>query len=698
MQTRRLLSSIAVGAALVAATALASSCDSGGENQPPGSDAAGDTGPVTNPDGSTGPPGVTTVGTTRLLSKIEIARTLELLTGVAPEAIELIPPDSHGFLFDRVAASQSMSRTHLDGYLAVAAELAETLIETATLDNVASACGDAVLPPLVTERTEGIIGASIGMGPDWAILDDPGDPTWIGTLYAPDPTGAYSHSFAAAGRYRLELDIAVQDDAPAGVAVDLDGTEVHSESGIQGDHTVRFEVDAAETTAVIDLRFNGTDNLRLVLKELRITGPLADMNAGGTPAEQRACAESIVEELAPLAWRRPLDDTERGRLLAVYDAGMGAAALSMLLQAIFASPHFLYVVEVGTPVADRPGVRELSSWEIATRLSYTLCEQPPDTELREAAASDTLRDPSVLESHARRLLADPCARHTVARFYQQWLWLNHLEGLNKSPEAFPAFDAETLAGMKRETDTYIDEMVWGENASLETFFNSDVAWPDPSSAWVWGLDDVTEQSRRTLPPERRGVLTLPGTLAVTAPFDTTSPVERGVFIGANILCAPLPPPPADLNVAPPLPDPTLTTRERWAAHSAVEACAGCHALIDPLGFAFENFDGIGVHRTTENGMPIDARGGVPQVDIADGELEGGAELSLALSDTEQLAECFAKQWLTFSLGRRDDTVDDASVAAMAEVIASGSMMDGIVSFMTTESFLLRYEVEDEETP
>ena len=184
---------------------------------------------------------------------------------------------------------------------------------------------------------------------------------------------------------------------------------------------------------------------------------------------------------------------------------------------------------------------------------------------------------------------------------------------------------------------------------------------------------------------------------MTAPFDGTSPVQRGVFVLDRLLCDELPPPPVELNVAPPIPDPGLTTRERWAAHSDDPQCAECHQYIDPVGFAFEGFDGIGRFRTFENGQPIDTTSGIPSIGISDGELAGLLDLTTALSTSPAVRRCFAKHWLRSSLGRRvDESVDIESVELMADRLAADSLKEGLVEWVLTPAFLHRYETQ--ETP
>ncbi len=632
--------------------------------------------------------------TTRRLTSRELGRTIKALTGVRPEALGRLPPESRGYAHDRVVNGQTVSPAHLEAYLAIAEEVADTLLAEARLDEITPACPDPILPPAAPPRTDAISGVGLTGNPDWAFGPNEETPTRLSSVYAPDPTVFYTHDFAAPGRYAVAFEL--ETDARLGSAeIALDDAVVHIANDVAPGAT-RLETTLAIAEAgphLIELRIvTGNDNLRVHYDRLTIVGP-EDPTAGRFDAERRACGRAFVAELAPRALRRPLAADEEARLSALFDEGAAeglASGLRMLLAGILATPSFLYLVELGTPVEGAPGAFALGPHELAARLSYALCELPPDAELRAAAASGAILAPAELEAHARRLLALDCGRDTVRRFLEEWLWLDRLASLNKSPEAFPEFDEDVRAGMQAEAARFLDEMLWSEGAALPAMFAADFAWPDARTAHLWGIAGA-DGARTALPPERAGVLTLPGVLAVTGTFDGTSPVHRGVFVLEEILCDDLPPPPADLEIVPPPPDPDSTTRERWAAHSSVAQCRGCHERIDPPGFAFEDFDGLGRHRTVENGRPIDARGGLPAIGLADGAIEGGAALARAVATSEPLGACFADHWLRFALGRLPGEADGPDLASVAGVAREDSIAEALVTLVRSETFRRRYE-------
>ena len=619
-------------------------------------------------------------GLTRRLSNYELARSLETLVGVRPDSLDRLPPDGLGNTFDRVVESQTVSRAHIDAFYDIATEVAETLVAEGLLDDLAPSCADDILPPLRSSATAEIIGASIGLGPDWAVQFDPGDPTVGATLYAPDPTASASYGFPAAGLYTISLDLDVTNGPVDTIEASFGGALMDVFAGGSGPMTLSYDVvlDADDTVVLDYLLMTEPDyhNLAVTYERVQVEGP-QDPLLGAQSADRRRCAEDLVDTLAHRAFRRPLQASERTALLGLYDegAGDGASGFRMLFQGIFANASFLYLIEEGQPVVD--GVFVLDDHEIAARLSYALCEQPPDDLLWDAANAGSLHTADQIEGQARRLLDEPCARDTIRRFLAHWLHLSRLESLNKSPEVFPDFTEEVRAGLIAERDAYLDGMFWDEEADLETFFTSPKSWPNPDSAFLANS-------------ERLGILEQPALLAVTAPFDSTSPVSRGVFVLEQILCQHLPPPPVELNVAPPPPDPSLSTRERWAQHSSDAQCRQCHQEIDPIGFLFEEYDGIGQFRTTDEGHPVDATGGVPFLGVADG-LEGVGDLAGELASSGEVAQCFATQWLRFSLGRLEQPADQASTDEMVDVLAENSMREGVVALLRSPSFRHRYQ-------
>ncbi len=659
----------------------------GADEEGSGSESADDDG-ADDDDGGDGAD--TTSSSTRRLSVAELRNSYRDVLGVVPAALDDVPPDSLGLTFDRVVNAQTVSAAHLDGFAAAAREAATMLVADQSLDERVPECADGILPPLAPSSLVDVPGTGLAAGPEWAI--QPTDvPDAIFIQYATEVTLSYSHLFPAPGSYTIGLDFDVVDGTGTEIIVDFGGDTVATFDTFGGPpYEVTVDVPAAGT-GVLDWAINGSGNFTLLVRGLDVEGPV-DPGAGFT-AEREACVEAVVDRLAPLAFRRPLDANRREQLVGLIPLAEGdyGEALKMVFEAIFANPSFLYLVEIGTEVKDEPGTFALDSHERAARISYALCESPPDAELAAAAAADELATPAQVEAHVRRLLDSPCGEATAQRFFSQLLWLYKITDLDRDATLFPTYSPDVAAGMLAETERFVSELLFVEQASLATLLTADYSWPDPRSAALYGLPTPTEQERTELPSHRAGILTHPSVLAVTSTFDTTSPVLRGVFVLEHVLCQELPPPPPGLMISPPPPDPDATTRERWEQHSADPTCSGCHALIDPIGFTFEEFDAIGRHRTEENGLPVDPTGGAPAIGKDDGSLAGAADLARAVAESPESVSCFAKQWMRFTLGRLETDADEDSLVTVEEALASGSLKDAFVSISTTSAFTFRYQ-------
>lgn len=642
----------------------------------------------------------------RRLSNHELGNTLDVLTGVRPDALAQLPPDQRTFVFDRMAAAQTISPIHLDVFATIADEVHEALLAERRVDELAAACSDELMPPAQAETLTRIPAVALVLEPEWAACPNTcnvGEPLAEDAaylLYANAGEGAAIHQLdvAAAGRHALTLRIQTSEATTLRLfdgEVELDSWPIAS----NGEAPLELATTQSLSVGGHALRWQFDSNNEVIhILDFTIRGPLDEVDA---PEQRRACALALIDEFGPLAWRRPLVAAERERLVALYEIGLADGtfhdASRMLLEAMLLSPHFLYVVEVGEP--EQPGVYRLDDWELATRLSYSLCESPPDASLRAAAAAGQLHTREQLREQALRLLDEPCGRETVARFYRQWLHLEQLAGLARDPAVYPDYVAATMPdAMAREADRFLAELTWNEDASFAELMTADHTWVDASAAALYGLEVEGDALVRVeLPPERMGLLTLPGVLTVTSKFSQTSPVHRGAFVIRDLLCGELSTPPGDVDITPPELDPSLTTRERWAAHSEQPACAGCHARLDPIGFALEEFDAIGRHRTTENGKPIDASGGLPDLGVADGDLVGGVALAEVIAASDEAALCFAKQWFRFAGARveQSGTLDDETLALIRGLDDDpNSIRAALLAYVESEAFMLRIAPEE----
>ena len=393
--------------------------------------------------------------------------------------------------------------------------------------------------------------------------------------------------------------------------------------------------------------------------------------------DEEACARMILARLARRAYRRPVADDDLAPLVAFYRTGRAAggfeAGIRMAIERLLIDPEFLFRIE-RDPDGLAPGAPyRLADLELASRLSFFLWSSIPDDELLAVAAEGRLSDPAELERQVRRMLADPRAAALVENFAGQWLALRSVDGLAPDPNLFPEFDENLREALRRETDLFLQSQL-REDRSVVDLLRADYTFLNERLARHYGVPGVAGNHFRrvTLPDGRRaGLLGHGSVLAVTSYGNRTSPVLRAKWLLENVLGTPPSPPPPDI---PPLPESGAeageprTVRERLARHRRNAACAICHAPMDPLGFALENFDALGGWRTMDAGVPIDA-----SAVLADGttRFEGPAGLRDVLLDrSAQFVETVTEKLLTYALGRGIEHYDRPVIRAIARGAAA----------------------------
>jgi hypothetical protein len=422
---------------------------------------------------------------------------------------------------------------------------------------------------------------------------------------------------------------------------------------------------------------------------------------GCDPADAEACRDAFLPSFLAHAFRRPATSAEVDDFEQVFATGeMSGEAFTSGVRAVIEvalqSPEFLYRVEHGEPAEDRgAGWARPTPYEQAARLSYTYLGAPPDAPLLEAAARDELRSEEQLAAQAARLLADPRARKLVPYFFER-LQLLSSEFPSVDSERFPNFTSSVAALLPQETTRFVNDVVFDGAGDLATLLTAPYSFMNEELASFYGISNVsgTDFQRVALDPSRGGGILVQGSFLARHP----RVVPRGVRILTSILCEDIPIPPPDVSTTlPPPPSGPLTKREQLLQHSTDPACAGCHQLIDPFGFAFGHFDEVGVYMETENGLPID-----PSADIVLSDVTGHSadlpELLRKLAESEQVQRCLASKWMTFGLNRELTAADACSRQRVeaAALESAGNFQEVFVALATTDAF--RYRPATEVTP
>jgi hypothetical protein len=397
--------------------------------------------------------------------------------------------------------------------------------------------------------------------------------------------------------------------------------------------------------------------------------PPAD-SAGATLADDEKCARTILSSLARRAYRGPVSDADMTRLLDFYakersSGGDFDAGIEGALRFLLVHPRFLYRVEQDPASIARGATYRVSDLELASRLSFFIWSSIPDDELLTVATAGRSKHPVLLEQQVRRMLKDERARALGSNFAGQWLYLRNLRGLQPDADVFPDFDHNLREAVQRETELLFESIVL-EDKPVTTLLNADYTYLNERLARHYGVPNVYgTQFRRVAVTDdaRKGLLGHASVLALTSQNNRTSPVLRGKYVLSNILGTPPPSPPA---VVPPLdenPGKAKSMRDRMEEHRKSPACSGCHKLMDPIGLALENFDGIGRWRTTDNGAIIDAAS-----QLADGTaIDGPAALRRAiLRNPDMFVRNTTEMLLSYGIGHGIEYYDMPFVRAIVK--------------------------------
>ncbi len=631
------------------------------------------------------------------LNRAEYANAIRDLLALEIDGASLLPPDDSGYGFDNNADVLSVSPMLAERYLSAARKISRIAVGDPTLRPATETFAVNKLLKQDDRLSEDLpFDSRGGLAVHYFF---PVDADYFVKIYL---LRTYDGRIRGVEPADLEVrlngekikQVTVNAETPEGAGrgrgrrtEEAEGMEVRfaAKAG-PGVIAVTFRKRAAEPEgmlrpkyAVTSYEYAGDATIPAGIGSIEVRGPYDVKGPGDSPSRQRIfvchpsgprdedrCARQILETLARRAYRRTVTEDDlkplenffhTARAQGGFDAGIQTA-----LRRILVSPDFLFRTE-RDPAKAQPGVAyRISDFELASRLSFFLWSSIPDDELLDLAAQGQLRQPAILEREVRRMLADRRAQSMVDNFTGQWLWVRNVPLKSPDPYAFPDFDDNLRQAFARELELFLDSQVREDHSVLD-LLTADYTFVNERLARHYGIPNIygSHFRRVTLTEDaRRGLLGKGGLLMVTSYPNRTSPVQRGKWLLENLLGAPPPPPPPNVpTLKENLPgEKAVSLRERMEQHRANPVCASCHKIMDPLGFALENFDAVGAWRTTDAGTPIDASG-----QLLDGtKVDGPVTLRQALlKHREEFAATATAKLLTYALGRGVEYFDQPAV-------------------------------------
>jgi uncharacterized protein DUF1592/uncharacterized protein DUF1588/uncharacterized protein DUF1585/uncharacterized protein DUF1595/uncharacterized protein DUF1587 len=643
------------------------------------------------------------------LNRAEYQRSVKELLDIDVDVNAFLPPDTLSAGYDNIADVQTFSPTLMEGYLRAAGKISTLAVG----DRNASPAETTFKVPRTQSQMKHIDGTPWGTRGGIAVTHTfpaDGEYTFRIMLHG-TPTGQLFGSVASRNE---QIEVSVDGERAALLDIDYKISET-DKNGLNlttprinvkaGPHKIaaaflqKFDGVVDDLIAPIDYTLADTeygDNAGIFIlphvRDFSITGPYRVTGVSDTPSRRKVfvcrptapgdeipCARKIIESLASEAYRRPANKEDVESLMEFYgEARRGhdfEAGIKAAIQALLASPKFVFRFETAPPSA-RPGQSyRISDADLASRLSFFVWNTLPDAELIKAASANTLHTPAVLEKQVRRMLADPRAEALSTRFASQWLRLQDVEKIHPDALLFPSFDNDLAQSYIRETQLFFDSLV-REDRNILDLLTADYTFVNERIAKVYRIPNIVgEQFQRvTVPDERRGILGQGSILMQTAVADRTSPVQRGKWIMETLLGSPPPPPPPDVPAfdetkSATAEGKTLSTRERMEAHRKNPACNSCHRVIDPLGLALENFDTVGAWRIKDNGVAVDSNGV-----LYDGtKMAGPADLRQALlGKSDVLLRNFTDNLLSYAIGRRIEYYDQPTIRSIVRKAAQSN--------------------------
>lgn len=631
------------------------------------------------------------------LNRAEYAAAVEHLLGIVVDVSSYLPLDTKSNNFDNIADVQMPSTTVVEGYLRAAGQIARLALG----DPEAEVANTIYRMPRIAGQKDQVEGAPFGTRGGLSVVHNfPADGKYVfhimpynaveGEVFGRTwGTEQIEISIDGERVALLDIDRWMHESEPTGLNIRTDSIQVPA-----GPHRVtaafvkQFEGEVDDLIRPIEhtladgqigIGYGVTTQQHL--QRMTILGPFEVTGVSDTPtrsfvfscrptapSEERPCAESIVRRLTERAYRRDVSQSDVDGLMQFYDQGSETrgfeGGVRLALQAIMASPHFIFRMEE-EPQGIEPGeIYEIADTDLASRLSFFLWGAPPDDELIELAGKGDLSNDRELEKQVRRMLADPRAEALASRFGAQWLRLQDLEKIRPDALSYPYYDQTLADAMHRETEMLFDH-VRSENLPVSDLLTANYTFVNERLARHYGIPGVvgTDFQMIEYPDDRRrGILGHGSILMLTSHANRTSPVLRGKWVMEVLLGSPPPPPPPNVPTLEEGDDAAdgrfLSVRERMEVHRANPACSSCHNVIDPIGLAFENFDVTGAWRSRDGGNLVDT-----QAELYDGTpIQGVPALRDAIMQRpEVFYRIFTENMMAYALGRRVEYFDQPAI-------------------------------------
>jgi hypothetical protein len=659
------------------------------------------------------------------LNRAEYERSIRDLLQLEIDAGAWLPLDTKSANFDNIADVQLPSATVLDGYFDAASAIARLAIG----DPKARVTSMTYKIPRLASQWDRVDGAPMGTRGGVSVIHTfPADGEYVFSvdLHA-IPTGQL---FGSAAPFDEKIEVSINGERVALLDVDRWSSQADPTGLEMKTNPIRVRAGPQRVTAAFLQTFDGPVNDLLSridhsiadtqigaefgitsvahMRDLVITGPRNPTGVSETPsrkrifscrptaaAEARSCAERIISDLGGAAYRRPLAAKDLSGLMAFYDQGAKEGGFEVgvrtALEAILASPHFIFRVEEA-PAGARPGtLYRINDLDLASRLSFFLWGAPPDDALLASARKGELSNAKVLDAQARRMLSDPRSEALATRFAAQWLRLQDIEKVHPDALQYPDFHQQLADAMRRETELFFYSLV-RENRGVMDLYTAKYTYINDALAKHYGIAGVTgaEFRRIEYPDDRRiGLFGHASILTLNSHANRTSPVLRGKWVMEVLLGTPPPPPPPNVpdleKTAEASDGRMLTTRERMEKHREDPMCRSCHQYIDPIGLALDNFDVTGQWRLRENNMPLDTRG-----EFYDGTpVSSPKELvQVLLKRPTPLVRTFTQNLMAYALGRRIEYFDQPTIRRITQDAETGGyrMADIVLGVVKSDAF------------